>query len=193
MEFTVELYKSCLASSPVKGAGFDKVLQFRILKQNKRISFNENAIIYDEKTSQSDQLVNQRARWINTWLKYFKFGFILIGHGAKNFSFNQFMFGIILLRPPLFIFLLISILFVFINFFINPLYSLMWLLGIFLFVLGFFLALRNSKTDNRIYRALSSIPVFIYYQIISLVLSRKANKRSVATKHNYNQQTQFKK
>lgn len=188
MAFTTNLYKQCLSNLPVKGAGFDKVLQFEILKQNKRIAFNNNAIIFDEKTSKSDQLVNQRARWINTWFKYFKFGFTLVGKGIKNLSFNQFIFGIILLRPPLFIFLLIAVFFVFINLFINPLFSLIWIIGILLFVLGFIIALKKSHTDKKIYKAFVSIPVFIYYQVVSLVLSRKANQRSVATKHNYNQQ-----
>lgn len=186
MAFNVKLYKQSLENLNVKGAGFDKVLQYEILKQNKRIVFNEDAIIYDEKTSKPDQLVNQRARWINTWFKYFKFGFSLIGKSFINRSFNQFIFGIVLLRPPLFIFLLISVLFIFINLFLNPWISLVWIIGILLFILSFILALKNSNTDKRIYKALSSIPVFIYYQIVSLILSRKANQRSVATKHNYN-------
>jgi len=185
MAFTVDLYKTCLMNLTVKGAGFDKVLQYEILKQNKRIAFNEAAIIFDEKTSKPDQLVNQRARWINTWFKYFKFGFSLIGKSIKTLSFNQFIFGIVLLRPPLFIFLLLSVLFIILNLFISPLISLVWLIGLLLFATGFIIALKQSHTDKKTYKALSSIPVFIYYQVISLILSRKANQRSVATKHNY--------
>ncbi|MFX8320141.1 hypothetical protein ABTL33_19090, partial [Acinetobacter baumannii] len=85
-----------------------------------RIAFTDKAIVYDEKTTHTDQLVKQRARWINTWFKYFSYGFTLIAQGIKNLNWNQFLFGIVLLRPPLFIFLLLSVLFMLMNIFIAP-------------------------------------------------------------------------
>lgn len=186
MAFKVALYEECLAHLNVKGAGFDKVLQYEILKKGKRIAFNKNAIIFDEKTSATDQLVNQRSRWINTWFKYFKFGFSLIFKGAIKFNVNQFLFGLVLLRPPLFIFLLLSLLFAFVNIFINPILFIVWIIFILIFVVGFLIPIYQTKTDDSIKKALISIPIFIYYQVISLFFSIKANKRSVATKHGYN-------
>jgi cellulose synthase/poly-beta-1,6-N-acetylglucosamine synthase-like glycosyltransferase len=109
MAFTTQLYRNCLENKDVSGAGFDKVLQAAILGQNKRIAFTGKAIVYDEKTTHSDQLVKQRARWINTWFKYFGYGFTLLLQSVKNFSLNQFLFGLILLRPPLFIFLILAV------------------------------------------------------------------------------------
>lgn len=185
MAFTIDLYKKCLAHLDIKGAGFDKVLQSEILKLNKRIAFTEDAVIYDEKTSTSDQLVNQRSRWINTWFKYFSFGFTLVGKGISNFSFNQFIYGIVLLRPPLFIFLILSVLFMLINMFINPIVSLIWFIALCIFVIGFAISLMNYKTDPRIYKALTNIPNFIFFQLVSLTKVRIANKRSVATQHQY--------
>ena len=108
MAFKTSLYRECLEHQDITGAGFDKVLQMEILSRGYRIAFNEDAIVYDENTTKSDQLVKQRARWINTWFRYFKFGFSLVGAGIKKFDFNRFLFGIILLRPPLFIFLILS-------------------------------------------------------------------------------------
>jgi cellulose synthase/poly-beta-1,6-N-acetylglucosamine synthase-like glycosyltransferase len=183
MAFTTALYRECLEHRDITGAGFDKVLQSEIVGRDVRIAFTDKAIVYDEKTSQSDQLVNQRSRWINTWFKYFTLGFTIIGKGISNFSWNQFLFGFILLRPPLFIFLLLSLLFMFANLFISTAGFLLWLAGFLLFVTGFYLALRNSDTDERIYRSLVNIPKFIFYQILSLLKARKANQRSVATKH----------
>src|SRR5690606_27283983 len=136
-----------------------------------------------QKTSDSTQLVNQRARWINTWFKYFKLGFILIIKGVKNVSINQLLFGVILLRPPLFLFLTLSLMLLFVNIFINPLIALMWIIGLLVFILGFLIAIKKSNTDRIILRALRYIPVFIYYQFISLFKSKNANKRSVATRH----------
>ncbi|WP_432709050.1 glycosyltransferase [Pedobacter sp.] len=183
MAFTTTLYKSCLGPLNIKGAGFDKVLQAEILKRNLRIAFAENAIVYDEKTSQSTQLVNQRARWINTWFKYFKFGFEILLKGIKNRSANQMLFGLVLLRPPLFIFILLSGLFMLINLFVSALAVGIWFAAFLLFLLGFLIALNQSNADDRIYQSLKSIPTFIFLQLRSLLKSKNANRTSIATTH----------
>lgn len=183
MAFLVKLYRECLEYRNVEGAGFDKVLQAAIVGRDHRIAFTDSAIVYDEKTSKSDQLVQQRSRWINTWFKYFSLGFTLIGKGIKNQSLNQLLFGITLLRPPLFIFILLSGFCFLINLWISPFTSLIWLLAFILFVTGFYAALSKPTTDPRIFRSLKNIPYFMFYQIQSLLKSRKANQHSVATKH----------
>ncbi|WP_342646933.1 glycosyltransferase [Mucilaginibacter sp. CSA2-8R] len=182
MAFTTKLYVDCLGGRDVSGAGFDKVLQAAILSQNKRIAFSGEAIVYDEKTTHSEQLVKQRARWINTWFKYFKYGFTLLLQSVKNFSLNQFLFGLVLLRPPLFIFLILSVLCMAVNVLVSWTAVALWATGFGLFVLGFYLSLVNSETDKRIYASLVNIPKFIYFQILSLLKARKANQYSVATR-----------
>lgn len=184
MAFTSDLYQRFLNQNKVNGAGFDKVLQAYIIHQNLRIAFNAEAIVYDEKTTNSDQLVKQRSRWINTWFKYFKFGFSILLKGVKNLSINQFIFGLVLLRPPLFIFLILSVLSLIINLTLG--WSIFfWLLGFVLFILGFIIALLLSETDKKIYLSLINIPKFIFFQILSLLKVRKANIISVATKHEH--------
>ncbi|WP_461452331.1 glycosyltransferase [Mucilaginibacter sp.] len=186
MAFTTKLYRDCLENRDVTGAGFDKVLQSLIVGKNLKIAFTEYAVVYDEKTTHSDQLVKQRSRWINTWFKYFNLGFTLIFKGITNFSRNQFIFGFILLRPPLFIFLILSVLCMFANLFISITAVALWLTGLILFVLGFYIALAKSDTDKRIWQSLINIPKFIFFQVLSLLKVRKANKHSVATTHYYN-------
>ncbi|MET3114116.1 cellulose synthase/poly-beta-1,6-N-acetylglucosamine synthase-like glycosyltransferase [Pedobacter sp. CG_S7] len=183
MAFTTKVYKECLGHLDVTGAGFDKVLQAAIVGRDLRIAFTDQAIVYDEKTSQSSQLINQRARWINTWFKYFKFGFEIVVKGIKNRSTNQFLFGLILLRPPLFIFILLSGLFLLISLFTSILGFYLWLLAFLLFVIGFYLALKHSGADARIYKSLKGIPKFIFFQLLSLSKSKNANKTSIATTH----------
>lgn len=183
MAFTTQLYRDCLEHKNVSGAGFDKVLQYAILEKGERIAFAENAVVYDEKTTMPDQLVKQRSRWINTWFKYFALGFGLLGKSIKNLSFNQFVFGLILLRPPLFIFLILSVICMFVNIWISPVTAIFWLAGLLIFVLGFSLSLFAGHTDKRIYKSLINIPKFVFLQILSLAKSRKANKYSVATQH----------
>ncbi|MFD2162933.1 glycosyltransferase [Paradesertivirga mongoliensis] len=183
MAFATSLYKECLQNEQISGAGFDKILQARIVQRDKRIAFAPSAILYDEKTSQPQQLVDQRSRWLNTWFKYFKLGFLLLWKGVNNFSWNQFLFGLILLRPPLFLFLILSVLLMLANLYVNPFISLIWMLALAVFTICFFKALLFSKADRRIYKALIGIPKFVFYQIISLTKVRKANIRSVSTRH----------
>ncbi|ADY51605.1 cell wall biogenesis glycosyltransferase-like protein [Pseudopedobacter saltans DSM 12145] len=184
MAFNTDLYKDFLKQNQVKGAGFDKILQYFIIKQDLRIAFAENAVVFDEKTSQSHQLVKQRARWINTWLKYFKLGFTVLRKGIMNFSLNQTLFGVILLRPPLFIFLILSFICLFINIITGNYFNVtLWSSALIVFVIGFALALLFSETDKKIYSSLIGIPKFVFLQIISLIKSRNANKHSVATQH----------
>lgn len=183
MAFTTRVYKECLGHQDIVGAGFDKILQKEMVTRGYRIAFAENAIVHDEKTSKSDQLVNQRARWINTWFKYFSFGFGLVAKGVLRRNFNQFVFGLILLRPPLFMFLLMGVCCMVVNIFVNPFIALIWFCGFVLFVLGFLLSLFFNDTHPKIYQSLWGIPKFIFYQVLSLLKVKNANKYSVATKH----------
>ncbi|RYE37175.1 MAG: glycosyltransferase family 2 protein [Sphingobacteriaceae bacterium] len=185
MAFTTELYRFCLDNLDITGAGFDKVLQAEIVKYRLQIAYAKKAIVYDEKTMQADQLVKQRSRWINSWFKYSGLGFGLIYLGFKNFSVNQVLFGTVLLRPPLFIFLILSGMCAVANLWIMPACTLYWLAGFAAFILSFFIALLHSKTNYRIYRALFGIPKFMFYQVLSLMKMRKANEHSVATEHFY--------
>lgn len=188
MAFTTELFRSSLEHLDISGAGFDKVLQHQILSKGERIAFSEKAIVFDEKTTDSGQLVNQRARWINTWFKYFSLGFGLVGKGISRFDWNQFLFGLVLLRPPLFIFLILACFFLVANILLSPFIALLWLVGIGTFVLGFLLALLLSDTDPLIYKSLKGIPRFISLQIVSLMKAKRANKISVATKRQVRQE-----
>lgn len=182
MAFSTALYENALGHLDVTGAGFDKVLQEGIVSRGYRIAFAEKAIVYDEKTTGSDQLVKQRARWINTWFKYFGYGFKILFKGITRFSLNQLLFGLVLLRPPLFMFLLLSVFFMLVNLLIAPVLSLVWLIGLIVFVLGFYISLKSSPTDPKIYQSLVNIPKFMFYQLTALVNARRANKISVATR-----------
>ncbi len=182
MAFETNIYLDFLKNCKVSGAGFDKVLQHYIVKQDIRIAFNKNAILFDQKTTHADQLVKQRSRWINTWFKYFSYGFGLIGKGFKNTSSNQLILGVVLLRPPLFIFLILAVFATLINLLLGFNYW-VWLLGFASFVIGFFISLKASNTDKRIYASLVNIPKFVFFQLLSLSKVRVANKISVATKH----------
>lgn len=187
MAFTTAFYRECLESLNIEGAGFDKVLQMEILDRSKRIAFAERAIVYDEKTSKSDQLVNQRARWINTWFKYAGKGISLVAVGLKKLNWNQFLCGLVFSRPPLFIIVGLTGLSILVDLFVMPGMLLFWGFAVLSFFLIFFIALRYFKAPNAVYQALSKIPVFIFFQILSLFKAKRANKISTATVHYHEQ------
>lgn len=182
MAFDVQLYRESLGSGAVAGAGFDKFLQFSIVSRGLRIAFAEKAIVYDEKTANQDLLVKQRARWISTWIRYFSLGFTLVGKGLHNVSLNQFLFGLVLLRPPLFIFLILSVLLAASSLFISSALFLGWVLGFICFVAGFVISLVKSNADQRIIRSLYGIPGFVFHQLRALVQASRPKTLTVATR-----------
>jgi len=183
MAFTVSLYKECLGNLQTSGAGFDKILQYEIIKRKLKIAFAEKAIVYDEKTSKPDQLIKQRARWINTWFKFFKLGLKLNLAGILNLNLNQFLFSIMLLRPPLFMLFIISAVFFLANLIFMPFVALTWFLFGVIFVMVFYNSLIYFKADSKIFNSLKNAPKFFFFQFLALLKANRANKISVATQH----------
>lgn len=183
MAFSTPLYIECLKDLDSNGAGFDKILQYEIVIRKLKIAFSEKAIVFDEKTAKSDQLVKQRARWINTWFKFFRLGLRMLLTGLFKFNWNQFLYGIMLCRPPLFILLFLSMICFLVNLFIMPKIAVLFaILGIG-FVIVFIKSLIHFKAKKEIYKSLIAIPKFIYFQVLALMKARIANKISVATEH----------
>lgn len=185
MAFRTILYRKCLENDELIGAGFDKLLQYRLLSCGETIAFAERAVVYDEKTSKTGQLVKQRSRWMNTWFKFAYLGLDMLLSSIFRLSLNRFLFSLMLVRPPLFLMLGISLVCLTINVFVNPWLAVAWLSCFVIFALFFWYSLIYFKADQRIYRSLISVPRFIFFQIIALMSARKANKVSVATKHYY--------
>lgn len=185
MAFVTNFYRDCILTLQIEGAGFDKALQVEILRRGERIAFAEQAIVYDEKTSNPKQLVNQRARWINAWFKYAKKGLRLATTGIIKLNWNQFACGIVFVKPPIFILFGLIGLIMFIDLLVMPLMLIFWVCAILTFILVFFYALYYFKAPKVIYVSLASIPLFIFYQVKGLFKAKKANEISTATTHSY--------
>ncbi|MFT3904323.1 MAG: glycosyltransferase [Niabella sp.] len=183
MAFTVDIYKKCLGGMAIEGAGFDKVLQYELLRRKERIAFAEQVVVYDEKTAKSDQLVKQRARWINTWFRFWMLGLKMMFRSVVKFDWNQFAFSLMLMRPPLFLMLLITGVLCLINVFVSPWILLYWSATLLVFLIFFLGSLRYFRANKRIYRSIKSAPRFIFYQLLAFVKAKRANQLSVATRH----------
>lgn len=185
MAFSTGFYKQCIMSLNIEGAGFDKALQMEILRRGKQIAFAEKAIVYDEKTSNPKQLVNQRARWINAWFKYAKKGISLAGMGIIKLNWNQFACGIVFTKPPIFILFALTGIIMVINIFFIPTMLIYWAIAILSFIVVFIYSLIYFKAPKVVYQSLASIPLFIFYQVKGLFRAKKANQISTATTHAY--------
>lgn len=189
MAFSTTLYRECLESLEIEGAGFDKALQTELLIRGNRIAFAEGAIVYDEKTSKSDQLVKQRSRWINTWFKYSGRGIQLTLKGLLSWNANQLLNGLVFSRPPLFILLFLIVSSAVLDALFMPKMLYVLSLAVISFFFIFFKALKYFKATRGVYISLLKIPIFIFYQLLSLLNSRRANKLSTATVHYYDSET----
>ncbi|TSJ40747.1 glycosyltransferase family 2 protein [Mucilaginibacter corticis] len=183
MAFTLDIYRECLEQLSMGGAGFDKILQYEILKRKLRIAFAEKAVVFDEKTAKSDQLVKQRARWINTWFKFSFLGLKMNLNSIFTFNWNQFIFSLMLMRPPLFMLVLASGLFFLVDIFVIPAMLITWIVAVIIFVAIFYKAQGYFKASDSIYKSLRQVPKFVFFQVLALTKANKANQLSVATKH----------
>ena len=183
MAFKTDLFVECMKDFDKTGAGFDKVLQYEIVNRNERIAFSEAAIVYDGKTSKSDQLVKQRARWMNAWFRYWILGLRLFVKSVISLSWNRFAFSLMMLRPPLFILCFLGLFMSVISLFVTTGGIAVWAIAFIIFTAMFFKALFYFKAGSVVFKALVYIPRFIYFLVLALFKARGANKLSVATKH----------
>lgn len=175
------LYKEIMYKDRL--GGFDKKLQADMVKRIPQLAYAEEAIVYDEKVDDGNTLEKQRTRWLFTYFHYFKANLDLFLTGLRRFNFNLVYFGIIVLRPPLFIVLGLGFLFGLINIFIDPVYSIAWALILFLYVLSFILIVITQSKQKGIAKALLFIPVFVLRQVRALLKIRQAGRSFLKTEH----------
>jgi Glycosyltransferases, probably involved in cell wall biogenesis len=179
--FDYDLYAGILYRDGL--GGFDKKLQAHLMLSVPRIAFAPDAILYDEKVSSGKTLENQRARWIQSYFKYFKESWVIFVKGLKNFDINLVYFGFILLRPPLFIVMGAAFLFTAINFFIEPPAFWIWLAVLASFVLSFAGIVLMKSKDWRYLKTMLFLPGFVFRQVLGLLKMKKAKKSFLKTPH----------
>jgi cellulose synthase/poly-beta-1,6-N-acetylglucosamine synthase-like glycosyltransferase len=176
------LYKEIMYKDRL--GGFDKKLQADIVKRIPKLGYAEEAIVYDEKVDDGKTLEKQRTRWLFTYFHYFKANWDLFITGIKRFNFNLIYFGLIVLRPPLFIVIGTAVFFGLINLFIDPVYSAIWGIVLVMYVLSFILIVLGQSKQKGMGNALLFMPVFVLRQVKALLKIRQAGKSFLKTEHN---------
>lgn len=164
-------------------AGEDKELEFRLVRQRKKIAFLDGAFVYDEKVSKSNVFSQQRSRWLAMQIEYFKKyffeGWSQLFKG--NIAFFNKAFQTYLLPRVMLVAL-----------------SLLWLLWtiifyrpFFLFSMGLFIALAASLLlgipkkwyNMQLLFAFLKIPVALLSMIKAALHIGKAGKQFIHTPH----------
>ena len=154
----------------------DNILQNFLVAQNYRIAFAKNAIVFDEKVSSAKQVERQRARWIFSYFQHAKTAANMLWQGAKNRSWNQFLFGFTTLFPPFFILILGSVALAGIDVLFGATFFAGYLLlAVLAFIINFFAVLYLAKAPKIIWQSLWGLPFFVLNQILALLQIRKLN------------------
>lgn len=189
------LFKKTMAT--IDSVGEDKEVELKIIKKGYTIEYVHDAIIYDEKTQESGNFVNQRRRWIAAQLGYFRSNFLdgilaLITKGNYDY-FDKVMQ---MIQPP-------RILLSGILFFLSLLYGIIhflpypwlqqyfapgfyWWLGLFVgTALALLFAIPVKFYNKQTFLALLSLPKGFVLMFLSLLKVRGASKQFLHTEHSH--------
>jgi len=165
--------------------GEDKEIDFRILKDKVKISYLEDALVYDEKVADSEVFQNQRTRWMAAQVeflkKYFIEGFVLLFREGNVEFFNKMIQTLLLPRI-----LLIGALclFTFFSIFIpfGP-SVLFWMFLLFLCGSALLLSLPKSLYNKDLLQAVVRLPLAFFTMFMALLNINKAKKSFMHTPH----------
>ena len=161
----------------------DKILQNNLLFKDENISYAMNAIVYDEKVVSGQQVETQRSRWLFSYFQNLPNSSGLLLKGILNFSWNQFIFGLVTIAPPMFIQLFLGVTLTIVSFFIDVRLSL--ILGIAVVIFGFNIlwVLYLSKVPAQIWKAIWGLPFFVLNQFRGLLKMGNPNKNFKHSEH----------
>ncbi|MCI5084008.1 MAG: glycosyltransferase family 2 protein [Saprospiraceae bacterium] len=164
----------------------DKILQNHILRLNKRITFAWDAIVYDEKVTTGEAVETQRSRWLFSYFQNMTNALGLIRRGLFNLSYNQLLFGVITIAPPLFILLFGSGVLFLAGLIFAPWMALALFVGLNIFALNIFWTLYLSNVPDKIWESIWGIPLFVMRQVSALTRMGNPDKNFKHTEHNRN-------
>jgi len=189
MAFNYDFFKSMMASITAIG-GFDKEIELRMLKNNYKIDYLNDAIVYDEKVQKADVFSNQRRRWLSAQIHYFRQDIVsaikaLVTRGNIDYFDKAIQF----IQPPRILLLgavlFIGILSLLINIIYDPesLFIFLWIAVEGFCILAFLFSVPVAYYNSRTLKALASLPKGMSLMLGSLLNIKGANKQFIHTKH----------
>ncbi len=189
------LFKKTMAT--IDSVGEDKEVELKLIKKGYTIGYVDDAIIYDEKTQESGNFVNQRRRWIAAQLGYFRSDFLDGIHALfTEGNYDYFDKVMQMIQPPRIllsgVLFFLSLLFGIIHFlpypglqqFFAP--GFYWWLGLLVataFALLF--AIPGRFYNKQTFLALLSLPKGFILMFMSLLRVKGASKQFLHTEHSH--------
>jgi cellulose synthase/poly-beta-1,6-N-acetylglucosamine synthase-like glycosyltransferase len=169
--------------------GFDKELELKLIEDNHRIIYLEDAYVLDEKVQQPQVFANQRTRWISAQLvylrKYFVKGSLCLFFGKADYA-NKvahyamvpkvLLMGFLVIITTLSWFLPDTLLIGFTQ----------WASLSMLYFIALFIAIPRSYHNFQTLKALSSLPLSFLLMLLALFKLKGANKKFIHTPHTAN-------
>ena len=161
----------------------DKILQNFLLRRNEKIVYALDAIVYDEKVTTGEQVETQRSRWLFSYFQNVPNSLGILRRGLLGFSWNQILFGLITISPPMFILMFGSLAFGALGLLIAPAVGLALWGSVLVFVLNIFLVLKLAKAPKEVWEVVWSLPSFVWKQLTGLFKMKDPNKNFKHTEH----------
>jgi len=185
MAFNYAAFKDMMSKAEAVG-GFDKELELSMLKSGCKITYAEDALVYDEKVQSSSVFHHQRKRWLSAQTYYFKKSFVdackeLIVRGNIDY-FNK---SLQTIQIPRILLIGSSIVFLILSLIIPLIPDFRYWLS--LWVITFFamaLAMPNYYTKRMFWISLLSLPKAGIQMFALLFKLKGANKKFIHTPHN---------
>jgi len=132
----------------------------------------------------AEQVETQRTRWLYSYFQNIPNSSNILWRGIKNFSFNQFLFGLITITPPLFLLVFVAAFVGMLDLLIEPFGTFVLFAGLGIFGLNVMWVLHLSNAPKAVWNKLWAIPLFIAKQVTALFKMRNPNKNFKHTEHN---------
>ena len=189
MAFRYDFFKNLMTSVNAIG-GFDKEIELKMLKNNFKIEYLDDALVYDEKVQKAEVFSNQRRRWLSAQLHYFRQDFgsslvALIRHGNIDYFDKAIQF----IQPPRILLLgavaIFTTVFMVINYILksDSLILIPWITVALLCIFSFMFSIPRRYYNMNTMKALASLPKGMILMLGSLLKIRGANKQFIHTKH----------
>jgi len=161
----------------------DKILQNFLLRRNEKIVYAWDAVCYDEKVTSGDGVETQRSRWLFSYFQNMPNSLGILRRAITNFSWNQLIFGIVTISPPLFILVGIAGLMAILGLFIKPAMGIALIAGLAIFSLTVLWTIKLSDAPKEVWSAIWNLPSFILKQFTALLKMGNPNKNFKHTEH----------
>lgn len=183
MAFDFALFESVMSQVNAIG-GFDKEMELRLTEKGITIEYDEQAIIFDEKVSHSNQFSRQRSRWIAAQYRYAK-RYILRGGAlwlsAGNFDFFNKTLQMTL--PPRLTIPVILMMGTIIQGLLSNPVTIFWFLGFSLSALSFIFGMPAYCFQVKNLKMWMGIPRAFGATLMALSRLREANRVFIHTSH----------